>query len=54
MAIEREKMGALARECGGFVAKSDYRYRGGLTEEEGTAWRRAGRKLGGGYPDQGP
>ncbi len=51
LAIEREKIGALLRECAGFVAKSHYDHPGELTRDEATAWRRAARKLGGGHWD---
>lgn len=47
MNIERRRVGTLARECEGFVAKSDYLNDEPLTPGETTAWRRAARKLSG-------
>lgn len=52
MAMERKRMEMLAEQCAGFVAKSDYRYRGDLTTAEASAWRRAARKLGGGCTER--
>jgi hypothetical protein len=51
-ALERDIVAGLAKQCDGFVAKSDYRNSQSLCEGEGDAWRRAARKLGGGYPDR--
>jgi hypothetical protein len=51
---ERQKLAALADECGAFVAKSDYRNRSPVPPGEATAWRRAAGKLAGGCADHEP
>ncbi|NPV48958.1 MAG: hypothetical protein HPY69_18610 [Armatimonadetes bacterium] len=48
--VEEQRTRQLAAECAEFVAKTDYRRAGEPLGREGTAWRRAARKLGGGYP----
>lgn len=51
-AMERDIMAGLVNQCDAFVAKSDYRHSKSLCPGEGDAWKRAARKLGGGYPDR--
>ncbi|MGD9495427.1 MAG: hypothetical protein AB7Y46_03850 [Armatimonadota bacterium] len=48
--IERERLQTLARDCEGFVAASDYRRIGEPRGPHALAWRRAARKIGGGFP----
>ncbi len=52
LAIEQKRMTTLVSDCQGFITKSDYRDHRPLTQGERDAWRRAARKLGGGYEDR--